>query len=76
MIHLYYCLESLSLKVNKQKQPFRKTYSKKLSFFIYIEKKSIDKKSANDLICSSILLVTLQNSVIVAGTTAIKSKGF
>ena len=38
MIHLYYCLQNLSLKSKKQKQPFRKTNPKKWSFLKYLEK--------------------------------------
>ena len=33
MIHLYYCLQNLSLKSKKQKQPFRKTNPKKMVIF-------------------------------------------
>lgn len=35
MIHLYYCLQSLSLKIKKQKQPFRKTNKKMVALKIF-----------------------------------------
>ena len=38
MIHLYYCLQSVSLKTKKQKKPFRKPNPKKWSFLKHFEK--------------------------------------